>query len=218
VSGRADRSSAYAELVSGLLEARHDAASARFDAEVSAAEADGRIDERTARVLRWWQRESVRAVVEHARAVIPPALGALDEADAEAARANDDAASAWERATTRPRLDLRDLENEHDQHGQGLDQGDGDESAEDSLSVSPAPVDLLPAEDFPDDDPSDDPSDDPCDEVEPQTWAIPAARSAAAQVAEDAPRRLIVAGLNPLPRGSGPGQARRDTMYERRKE
>src|SRR5881409_3502082 len=57
VSGRADRSSAYAELVSGLLEARHDAASARFDVEVAAAEADGRIDERTARVLRWWQRE-----------------------------------------------------------------------------------------------------------------------------------------------------------------
>src|SRR3954470_19495913 len=83
VTGRADRSSAYAELVSGLLEARHDAASGRFDAEIAAAEADGRIDERTARVLRWWQRESVRAVVEHARSVIPPALGALDEADEE---------------------------------------------------------------------------------------------------------------------------------------
>ena len=77
MTGPADRSSAYAELVSGLLEARHDAASARFDAEVAAAEADGRIDERTARVLRWWQRESVRAVVEHARSVIPPALGCL---------------------------------------------------------------------------------------------------------------------------------------------
>src|SRR6476620_4658093 len=86
VTGRADRSSAYAELVSGLLEARHDAASGRFDAEGAAAEADGRIDERTARVLRWWQRESVRAVVEHARSVIPPALGALDEADEEASR------------------------------------------------------------------------------------------------------------------------------------
>ena len=102
MTGRADRSSAYAELVSGLLEARHDAASGRFDAEVAAAEADGRIDERTARVLRWWQRESVRAVVEHARSVIPPALGALDEADEEASRQNDDASQAWERATARP--------------------------------------------------------------------------------------------------------------------
>jgi hypothetical protein len=101
VSGRAHRSTAYAELISGLLEARHDAASARFDAEVTSAEADGRIDERTARVLRWWQRESVRAVVDHARAVIPPALGAIDEADEAAVRQNDDAAQAWERAITR---------------------------------------------------------------------------------------------------------------------
>ena len=89
-------------LASGLLEARHDAASGRFDVQAAAAEADGRIDERTARVLRWWQRESVRAVVEHARSVIPPALGALDEADEEASRQNDDAAQAWERATARP--------------------------------------------------------------------------------------------------------------------
>jgi hypothetical protein len=102
VSGRADRSTAYAELVSGLLEARHDSASARFDVEVAAAEADGRIDERTARVLRWWQRESVRAVVEHARSVIPPALGAIDEADEQATRQNDDAAQALQRATTPP--------------------------------------------------------------------------------------------------------------------
>jgi hypothetical protein len=209
VSGRADRSSAYAELVSGLLEARHDAASARFDVEVAAAEADGRIDERTARVLRWWQRESVRAVVEHARAVIPPALGALDDADADATRANEDAAQAWERATTRPRLDLRDLEAQIAAETEARAEDQADEV---DHPAGAAWVDLSPAADL------DGNTDDEAPEERPvTTWTIPAARVAAPEV-EDAPRRLIVAGLNPLPRASSPRPPRRDTMYERRKE
>ena len=223
MSGRADRSSAYAELVSGLLEARHDAASARFDAEVAAAEADGRIDERTARVLRWWQRESVRAVVEHARAVIPPALGALDDADLEAARANDDAAQAWERATTRPRLDLRELEarqaaeDDQDAADAESDSSSDPDSGADRTNHA-ASVDLSPGADFDGGNADDEAADEGVSEDGASTtWAIPAARTAAAQV-EETPRRLIVAGLNPLPRGSGPGQPGRDTMYERRKE
>jgi hypothetical protein len=199
VSGRADRSAAYAELVGGLLEARHDAASARFDAEIAAAEADGRIDERTARVLRWWQRESVRAVVEHARAVIPPALGAIDVADAEATRQNDDAAQAWERATSRalPILGLHAglLEDIV------LPSPERAEKAAEEYVAAPdgvdEPVDDSPAADLP--------------------WVIPAARGAA-PVPEDGPRRLIVAGLNPLPRGGSSGQSRRDTMLDRRKD
>lgn len=89
---------AYGDLVTGVLEARPDLFSERFDAEVAAAEAEGRIDARTARVLRWWQRESLRALVEHTRTALPPALVALDQAHADAVRAADDAAEAWARA------------------------------------------------------------------------------------------------------------------------
>ncbi len=184
MTGRVDRSSAYAELVSGLLEARHDAASGRFDAEVAAAEADGRIDERTARVLRWWQRESVRAVVEHARSVIPPALGALDEADEEASRQNDDAAQAWERATARPlpQLGLQVLTLP--------EQPPADQE--------PADLPVLTTEHLLQ----------PIDEAasaapNAAAWAIPAAREA--ELPSDEPaRRLLVAGLNPVARLGGP--------------
>lgn len=178
MAGRADRSAAYAELVAGLLEARHDAASARFDTEIAAAEADGRIDERTARVLRWWQRESVRAVVDHARAVIPPALGAIDAADQDAERHNADAAAAWERATSRtlPVLGLH---------------------ARDEVTEEPTPVD----------EPTKTPPEPTIELV------IPAARPAPAAT-DPARRRLIVAGLNPLPRGGSSGHSRRDTALD----
>ena len=58
------REAAYADLVTGLVDARVDVASERFDAELEAAEASGRLDPATARLLRWWQRESVRAVTD----------------------------------------------------------------------------------------------------------------------------------------------------------
>lgn len=89
---------AYADLVTGVLEARTDLATQRFDAEVAAAEAEGRIDARTARALRWWQREGLRALTEHARTALPPALAALDQAHSDAARGAVDAAEAWDRA------------------------------------------------------------------------------------------------------------------------
>jgi hypothetical protein len=99
--GQPARESAYAELVAGLLDARDDVATARFDAELATAEAEGRIDTATARTLRWWQRAAVRGVVDHARTAVPAVLAALDrahdsavdEADA-AARAFDDAFAA----------------------------------------------------------------------------------------------------------------------------
>ena len=186
MTGRADRSSAYAELVSGLLEARHDAASGRFDAEVAAAEADGRIDERTARVLRWWQRESVRAVVEHARSVIPPALGALDEADEEASRQNDDAAQAWERATARPlpQLGL-----------QVLTLPEEPPVDDEPASAEPARITELTLQ----------PVDEAAAPAAPNgtPWAIPAAREAE-EPSDEPARRLLVAGLNPVARLGGP--------------
>lgn len=196
MAGRADRSAAYAELVTGLLEARHDAASARFDTEIAAAEADGRIDERTARVLRWWQRESVRAVVDHARAVIPPALGAIDAADQDAERHNADAAQAWERATSRalPVLGL---------HAREVS-GPADELSDPRPAAElPTPAAALEP----------DPEPPVATNPEPRLeLRIPAARPA--QPDESPRRRLIVAGLNPLPRGGSPGHSRRDTALD----
>lgn len=92
------REAAFGDLLVGLLEVRSDPATERFDAELTAAQEDGRIDPQTARVLRWWQRESIRSLVEHARAVVPPTLIALERA---ARGAGDDVALAsrsWERA------------------------------------------------------------------------------------------------------------------------
>jgi hypothetical protein len=77
------RGGAYAELVVGLIDARERGAEERFDTELSAAEAAGRIDPLTARTLRWWQRESVRAVVAHAEHVLPSTLHALESSAAE---------------------------------------------------------------------------------------------------------------------------------------
>ncbi len=84
--GNRDLTSAYADLVAGVLDARSDAATQAFDAEIALAESEGRLDARTARALRWWQRESLRALVEHSRTALPPALAALGQAQADAAR------------------------------------------------------------------------------------------------------------------------------------
>jgi hypothetical protein len=69
--------SAYAEAVAALLDATPDDAMARFDAELAAAVDAGRLDADTARTLRWWQRESVRAVRDHAAVVLPPVISGL---------------------------------------------------------------------------------------------------------------------------------------------
>ena len=96
--GNRDLTSAYADLVAGVLDARSDAATQAFDAEIAIAESEGRLDARTARALRWWQRESLRALVEHSRTALPPALAALGQAQADAARGAVDAAESWARA------------------------------------------------------------------------------------------------------------------------
>lgn len=75
----------YADLVDGLLDARDDPASARFDAELDAAVAAGEISAATARRLRFWQRASVRALADHTRAVLPTCLSALEASRREVA-------------------------------------------------------------------------------------------------------------------------------------
>jgi hypothetical protein len=82
----------WSDLVGGLLDARSDPVTARFEAELTAALDAGQLTEDTAHRLRFWQRASVRAVADHVRNVMPVALGALDAAHADAVRYADEAA------------------------------------------------------------------------------------------------------------------------------
>lgn len=72
------RLTAYAEMVAGLLDTRDPGAEERFDEVLADAEVAGLIDPDTARALRWWQRETVRGLVAHAQAVLPPTLLAVE--------------------------------------------------------------------------------------------------------------------------------------------
>ena len=92
------REAAYADLVAGLLDLRTDPATERFDAELAAAEEEGRIDAQTAKVLRWWQRESLRTMVEHASSVVPPTMLALERAAAGSEHEVQASARSWARA------------------------------------------------------------------------------------------------------------------------
>ncbi len=76
--------SLWSDLVNGLLDARTDHATPRFDAELSAAVAAGELTTRAAQRIRFWQRAAVNALDDHARTVLPAMLGALDASDAEA--------------------------------------------------------------------------------------------------------------------------------------
>jgi hypothetical protein len=97
-----DDASAYADLLAALLAVRSDPATARFDAELAAAEARGSIDGPTARTLRWWQRESVRGLADHLAQVLPDLLTGLSAARAAAAESVADSAASWSHATGAP--------------------------------------------------------------------------------------------------------------------
>ncbi len=98
MTSQRSREVAYADLVAGLLDLRSDPATERFDAELAAAEEDGRIDPQTAKVLRWWQRESLRTMVEHASSVVPPTMLALERAASGSEREVEVSAQSWARA------------------------------------------------------------------------------------------------------------------------
>ena len=93
------RQVAYADLVSGLLDARLDPATERFDEELTAAIAAGTVTAETARTLRFWQRASTRGLVEHARNVLPPALAALETAREESQETVEAEQRSWADAT-----------------------------------------------------------------------------------------------------------------------
>ncbi len=98
MTSKRSRETAYGELIAGLLDVRADPASQRFDAEIAAAEDEGRIDPQTAKVLRWWQRESIRGLVEHARTVVPPTLVALEQSAVGAGAETEASSQSWARA------------------------------------------------------------------------------------------------------------------------
>ncbi|MBI1376319.1 MAG: hypothetical protein GC157_02380 [Frankiales bacterium] len=93
------RASAYADLLSALLALRTDPATARFDAELAAAEAAGLVDGQVARTLRWWQRESMRGLADHLAAVLPDLLTELRDADRAAVDTVEAARASWAEAT-----------------------------------------------------------------------------------------------------------------------
>ena len=93
------RQVAYADLVGGLLDARLDPATERFDAELSAAIAAGTVTAEAARTLRFWQRAGIRSLVEHARHVLPPALAALEAAREESNETVAAEQQSWAEAT-----------------------------------------------------------------------------------------------------------------------
>ena len=78
MSTEAGRLAAYADLVAALLDLRDPGPSSAYDDAVDAAVADGSLTPEQARHLRWLQRETVRQLVDHARAVLPSTLVALE--------------------------------------------------------------------------------------------------------------------------------------------
>lgn len=82
-AGRVQRQ-VYSDLVAGLVDAREDPATARFDLEVDRALAAGGLSAEAAHRLRYWQRASVRSLADHVRVVLPTALGALEASRSEA--------------------------------------------------------------------------------------------------------------------------------------
>jgi len=81
----AARAAAYGELIAGLLDVRDPRATKSFDDALRDLVGAGRLDVTDAAELRWLQRESVQAVVDHARTALPAALIGLEEARAEPA-------------------------------------------------------------------------------------------------------------------------------------
>ena len=82
MSTDASRMSAYADLVAAVLDLRSSATRESFDEALAQARDSGAIADDLARQLRWLQRQSERALVEHAESVLPPALVALDQSAA----------------------------------------------------------------------------------------------------------------------------------------
>jgi hypothetical protein len=82
-AGRTSRQAAYADLVSAVLDLRGPRATQEFDRAVADAVAAGLLPDAVARELKWLQRASLRALVDHAERVLPSTLVALEGGDLE---------------------------------------------------------------------------------------------------------------------------------------
>lgn len=183
----------YSDLVSGLVDLRHDASTTRFDAELDTALDNGTVSPETAHRLRFWQRASVRAVDEHTRSVLPAALTALDTSRRDAQLAIDQMA-----LMLGPDTQLTLAPGADDQGHQDDAPGDEPVGARDEAGPSDEPRD-----DEPRDEPSAEPAYSPGDESEPEASAsaadTPGPASATidllASSLEGPHHRLIVADL-----------------------
>ncbi len=99
MSGTPRSEATYAHLLSALLDAREDAAGARFETILAVAEAGGGISNELVRELRYWQRAAQAAVGEHIRTTLPGLLASLEFAATQAAVDVEEAADAWRRAS-----------------------------------------------------------------------------------------------------------------------
>jgi hypothetical protein len=90
--------SGLTDVVLSIVDTRPDPATDHFDAALAAAVAEGRLDEATARTLRWWQRESVRGVRGYLADALPPILDALDAAADGSVAAARESARSWDTA------------------------------------------------------------------------------------------------------------------------
>ena len=199
------RAAAYSDLVAAIVGARRDPATERFDRELAAAEAAGSLDAATARTLRWWQRETVRAVEDHLAAVLPLVLARIDDAESDAVATVAASADSWVAASGATTAAPRHRDDRPDGPGGVLHEPPpippGPGPAGGAAVGDPAAPHLRPV---------DRATSGPQDVAPPllrpgfAPGTPPAMRSAGVTVAQDSvtggapPRRLLVAGLTVL--------------------
>ncbi len=102
------RSPSYDQIVEALLAVAPGLATEKFDAELAAAEAQGRVTGPTARTLRWWQRQSTDELREHIRATLPQVLVILGHSLEDAQDSLESSEAAWDAAQPAPGPDDED--------------------------------------------------------------------------------------------------------------
>ena len=112
-----NRSGLDATLVAALLTSRDDAATEAFDAALQAAESAGTIDIDTARTLKYWQRQSIEGLIDHATIVLPAALAARRVSDVSARETIAEARVSYEQARAIQREHAAEADSSgHDDH------------------------------------------------------------------------------------------------------
>jgi hypothetical protein len=121
-----------ATFVAALLTSRDDAATQAFDAALQAAESAGTIDIDTARTLKYWQRQSIEGLVDHAAIVLPAAMSARRVSDISARETTAEARVSYEQA----RAIQREHADEADSSGDDDDKNSSDRAGEPTRRVT----------------------------------------------------------------------------------